>query len=77
MAAEFSYDTIDNFAIPKSGLNFNLGWLGIRKSLGADISFDFTEANLVKPQTWGKHTLLHWWDVSGVINDNGKQRRCF
>ena len=77
VAAGFSYDTIDNFAIPKSGLNFNLGWLGVRESLGADISFDITQANLVKPQTWGKHTLLHWWDVSGVTKDNGNNVDAF
>jgi NTE family protein len=71
VAARFSYDTIDSISIPKSGLNINLGWLGVRESLGSDISFDLTEVFLLKPQTWGKHTLLHWWNVAGVTRDNG------
>lgn len=67
--ALFSYDTIDNIAIPKSGSILNLSWLGVRKSLGSDFSFDISQLSVVKPQTWGKHTLLHWWNIGGVSND--------
>ncbi|MBT7949996.1 MAG: hypothetical protein HN764_00080 [Gammaproteobacteria bacterium] len=68
----FRYDTIDDFGIPKSGTALNVSWFGIRESLGADISFDVSEALFLKPQTWGKHTLLHWWNVSGVTRDYGR-----
>lgn len=77
MVARFSYDTIDNVKIPKSGLNFNLGWLGVRESLGSDISFDVTQLFFLKPQTWGKHTLLHWWNLSDVTGDNGRNIESF
>jgi NTE family protein len=62
LTAQFTYDTIDRIAVPRSGTNFTVLWNGSRESLGSDGSFDLAQAFLLKPQTWGKNTLLHWWE---------------
>ncbi|MCU7930189.1 MAG: patatin-like phospholipase family protein [Candidatus Thiodiazotropha sp. (ex Codakia rugifera)] len=69
LSAGFSYDTIDRVAIPRSGMNLSLGWSSIRESLGSDIAFDIAGLFFLKPQTWGDHTLLHWWDIEGTTRD--------
>lgn len=69
LSTGFSYDTIDRVAIPRSGLNLSLGWSSIRQNFGSDIAFEVAGLFFLKPQTWGDHTLLHWWDISGTTRD--------
>ncbi|MCP4046862.1 MAG: patatin [Gammaproteobacteria bacterium] len=69
LIARFSYDTIDRIAVPRSGTNITLNWNGTRESLGSDYTFDLAQGFLLKPQTWGKNTLLHWWEYGTTFND--------
>jgi len=69
ISSRFAYDTIDRFAIPKSGTNISLGWSGFRDSLGSDATFDIAGLFFLKAQTWGDHTILHWWDLASTVND--------
>ncbi len=62
----FGYDTIDRFAIPRSGTFVQAAWAGLREGFGADVTADIGQLVLLKPQTWGRNTLLHWWDLSSV-----------
>ena len=70
LTAAFAYDTIDRNAVPRSGTNFELDWFGVRESLGSDITGDIMSLNILKPQTWGKNTLLHWWSLSSTTKDS-------
>lgn len=70
LTASFGYDTIDRTAVPKSGTNFALEWVGSRESLGSDITADIASLSFLKPQTWGKNTLLHWWDFVSTTKDS-------
>ncbi len=65
----YQFDTIDRLAIPRFGSSFALSWGGSRKGFGADQSVDVVSLFLLKPQTWGKNTLLHWWNLGGVVNE--------
>ena len=69
ISSKFAYDTIDRFAIPKSGTDISLGWSGFRESLGSDATFDITGLFFLKAQTWGDHTIVHWWDLARTSND--------
>lgn len=62
----FGYDTIDRIAIPRYGTFIQASWLGLREGFGADVTADLGQIVFLKPQTWGKNTLLHWWDFSTV-----------
>ncbi len=66
----FGYDTIDRIAIPRSGTSLQLIWSGFRESLGGDLNADISQVVFLKPQTWGKNTLLHWWDFGFVSNND-------
>jgi len=66
LTAAFEIDTIDRFSVPRSGTSFAVEWVGARESLGSDITADVVSLALIKPQTWGKNTLLHWWDVTST-----------
>ena len=66
----FGYDTIDRIAIPRFGTNLQVYWLGLREGFGADMTADIGQLVFLKPQTWGKNTLLHWWDL-GTVSDSG------
>jgi len=68
--AEFSVDTIDRVAIPKSGIDLSLAWQGARENLGSDAEFDLAAVFLLKPQTWGANTLLHWWEFGSTVEDD-------
>lgn len=70
LTAAFSIDTIDRGAVPRSGMNFELEWVSARKSLGSNITADITSFGFLKPQTWGKNTLLHWWNFSSTTKDS-------
>ncbi len=70
LTATFEYDTIDRNSVPTSGTNFTLLWVGARDSLGSDIDGDIVELGLVKPLTWGKNTLLHWWSLKSTTKDS-------
>jgi len=65
----FGYDTIDRVAIPRSGTNFAVAWNGSRESLGSDGTFDIAQLFLLKPQSWGNNTILHWWNLGKTIKD--------
>jgi NTE family protein len=67
----FGYDTIDRIAIPRVGTFVQAGWLGLRKGFGADVTADIGQLVFLKPQTWGKNTLLHWWDL-GTVSQSGE-----
>lgn len=69
VSASFAYDTIDRVAIPRTGTNAAVGWSGSRESLGSDGTFDVAQLFLLKPLTWGKNTLLHWWDLGSTTKD--------
>jgi NTE family protein len=67
----FGYDPIDRIAIPRVGTFVQAGWLGLRKGFGADVTADIGQLVFLKPQTWGKNTLLHWWDL-GTVSQSGE-----
>ena len=67
----FSYDTIDRFAIPRFGTFALVTWGGSREGYGADVTADVGQLTFLKPQTWGKNTVLHWWDV-GSVSQSGE-----
>lgn len=67
----FGYDTIDRIAIPRFGTNLQLGWLGLREGFGAEQTADVAQLAFLKPQTWGRNTLLHWWDLGSVTKSGG------
>jgi len=69
LTAAFEYDTIDRIAVPKSGTNYSLEWVGPRESLGSDFTADITELTFIKAQTWGKNTFLHWWNFVSTTKD--------
>jgi len=66
VAASVSYDTIDDLSVPRNGTAFGAAWLSARRSLGSDVNFDIAQLFLLKPQTWGKNTILHWWELGSV-----------
>ena len=66
--ANLGHDTIDRVAVPRSGTLFNVTVSTFRESLGSDASFDLGRLFLLKPQTWGKNTLLHWWDFGSTLD---------
>lgn len=69
ISSRFAYDTIDRFAIPKSGTNVSVGWSGFRGNLGSPAVFDLAGLFFLKAQTWGNHTILHWWDIGSTAKD--------
>jgi len=77
VSLEFGYDTIDRFAIPRSGGAFNLNWLASRQSLGSDQDFEGVAAFWLKPQTWGRNTLLHWWNAGTIYDTDGSEPTAF
>lgn len=62
----YTYDTLDNLDVPLVGTRFVFDWLDARDSLGSDISFDMASASFVKPITWGRNTILNWWELASV-----------
>ncbi|MEL7451708.1 MAG: hypothetical protein AAFN78_21050, partial [Pseudomonadota bacterium] len=75
--ASVGYDTIDAIAIPRSGTVWNAGFLDSRESLGAEVDFRATVATVLKPQTWGRNTLLHWWDFGRTVDAPANSVRPF
>ncbi len=69
LTASFEYDTIDHLAVPRSGTNFGIEWIGPRESFGSDITADVASLSFLKPQTWGNNTLLHWWQFGSTTRD--------
>ncbi len=69
LSAIFAYDTIDDLAIPRSGLSLSFGWLGVRESLGSDVDFDIAQLFILKPWTQGRHTLTSFLNLNGVVDD--------
>jgi NTE family protein len=65
---EFGLDTIDRLAIPRSGTALAAEWFSARRSLGSDSEFDAATAFLLKPQTFGRNTFLHWWNLGAVYD---------
>ena len=70
LTALIEYDTIDRLSVPTSGTNFGVEWVGARESLGSDITGDIVSVAFLKPQTWGKNTLLHWWNFNTTAKDS-------
>jgi NTE family protein len=77
VVAQFEYDTVDYIAVPRAGTSFSVGWLGARRDLGSDIGLDIVEAFLLKPQTWGRHTLTHWWNAGWLVDDRDNEVNAF
>jgi NTE family protein len=48
-----------------------------RDESGSDIAADIGALFLLKPQTWGRHTLLHWWDIGSLINSGSNLIQAF
>jgi len=69
LIAEFAWDTIDQVDIPRHGTLLGLGWNGARQGLGSDGKFDVASFFLLKPITWGRNTLLNWWNVDSTLRD--------
>ncbi len=65
----FGIDTVDRFAVPRSGTALNAAFLTLQDDLGSDVSADLARLFFLKPQTWGRHTLLHWWDLGSVTRN--------
>lgn len=70
LTAGFEIDTIDRLVVPRSGTSFAVQWAGARESLGSDITADIVSLELLKPHTWGKNTLLHWWNMESAVDDS-------
>jgi NTE family protein len=70
LSVAFEIDTIDRLSVPRSGTNFGLEWIGARESLGSDITADVVNMALIRPKTWGKNTLMHWWDFTTTTKDS-------
>lgn len=64
----FSYihDTLDALDIPRSGSRFDIDWFSSRESLGSDSQFDIVSLSYIKPITWGRNTILNWWEAGSV-----------
>ncbi len=77
LTARLAYDTIDSIAIPRHGAFYGAAWNGFRESLGSDAEFDLVSLFLLKPVTRGRHTLLHWWDVGGMVSDEASGTQPF
>ena len=73
----FGYDTIDRIAIPRFGTNLQVAWSGFREQFGGDLAADVTQIVFLKPQTWGKNTFLHWWDVGSVTKSGTEPLSAF
>ncbi len=73
----FGYDTIDHIAIPRFGTNLQVFWLGFREGYGADVTADIGQLVFLKPQTRGKNTFLHWWDLGTVSNSDDTTLNAF
>ena len=69
LIAEFAWDTIDQVDIPRHGTLMALGWNGAREGLGSDGVFDVASFFLLKPVTWGRNTLLNWWNLDSTVRD--------
>ncbi len=69
LIAEFAWDTVDQVDIPRHGTLMGLGWNGSRESLGSDGKFDVASFFLLKPYTWGRNTLLNWWNLDSTLRD--------
>jgi NTE family protein len=76
-SVEFAIDTIDHDAIPRAGFNLSVGWQGARESLGSDLEFDAAAAHFLEPQSWGAHTLLHWWDIGTTLEEDSGEIQPF
>lgn len=70
VSARFAYDTIDRISIPTAGANISIGWSGSRESLGSDETFDIAALFFLKAHSWGKNTLLHWWDFGSTVKND-------
>lgn len=68
--AQLAYDTIDQVDIPLHGTLAAVAWNGSRRSLGSDGDFDVASFFLLKPVTWGRNTLLHWWNLDTTVRDD-------
>lgn len=77
VTAGFEYDTIDRVAVPRSGANLSLEWIGPRETLGSDFDVDIAAVDFLKPQTWGDNTLLHWWSFGSTTKGDEDGLRPF
>ena len=68
--AQLTYDTIDQVDIPLHGTLAAVAWNGSRQSLGSDGDFDVASFFLLKPVTWGRNTLLNWWNLDATLRDD-------
>lgn len=68
--AQLAYDTIDQVDIPLHGTLAAVAWNGSRRNLGSDGDFDIGSLFLLKPVTWGRNTLLHWWNLDATLRDD-------
>jgi NTE family protein len=68
----FSYDQLDNINIPNSGSLATLTWFASRDELGADVEQESLEINGLWAGSWGKHTLMLWAGIAGVIDTDSQ-----
>jgi NTE family protein len=68
--AQLAYDTIDQVDIPLHGTLAAVAWNGSRQDLGSDGDFDVASVFLLKPVTWGRNTLLNWWNLDATLRDD-------
>ena len=66
LAFSYTYDTLDNLDVPLVGTRFVFDWVDARDSLGSDVSVDMASVSIVKPITWGRNTVLNWWELASV-----------
>ncbi len=67
--AGFEFDTLNRLSVPTHGTSVSLNWVGPRTDLGSDFDIDVATLSIVKPQTFGANTLLHWWSL-GTTTSN-------
>jgi NTE family protein len=71
----FGYDLQDSINFPRYGSIANVQWLASREEFGADYESDEIHAMTIWANTWNKHTLLLWFGVGGVTNNDAPADR--
>ena len=68
--ANIAYDQMDSINFPKHGTILSTTWLSNQESLGADANQDSMSFNALWAETWGRHTMLVWLGMAGVVNSD-------
>jgi len=64
----FTYDQLDSFDFPKSGLLSSVNWIGNRKNLGNDVNQERVRINLLWAESLGNNAFIFWTSIGGVVD---------